>query len=101
MISFLLRTISSRDDHPVGRLCIALCAVVFLLACSAGVRQPDQSEGTPTRLTVSGVGRIASDDLRLHVEYLASEDLAGRGPGSFQADSTVAYAFRSFLAAGL
>lgn len=39
--------------------------------------------------------------LRAHIDYLASDELEGRAPGTAGADKTVAYIIRQFEAAGL
>ncbi len=82
-------------------LILIVTAVLFLPACSAAVqlREPRSEAITPDKQAEPG--RIRADRLQHRVEYLASEDLAGRGPGSFQADSAAAYVLGRFLDLGL
>lgn len=81
--------------------CSAACTAVLLFACSAGINQVDFTAGVAQAGEQPVEGRIDAGHLMRHVERLASEELAGRGPGSFQADSTVAYVLRGFLSGGL
>lgn len=83
---------------------VSAVTAVFLSACQAPSRMADPMvAGQPSITEIKhGFGpEVSTEDLSMHIKVLASDEFAGRAPGTIGEEKTVAYLTQQFQRLGL
>ena len=80
---------------------IAIVTVFGAAACKPGGEQSARDTTGSTATLQPALAAITSDNIRQHIDRLASDGFEGRAPGTAGEDSSVAYITEQFKAIGL
>jgi len=80
---------------------IAIVTVFGAAACKQGGEQSARDTTGSTATLQPALAAITSDNIRQHIDRLASDGFEGRAPGTAGEDSSVAYITEQFKAIGL
>ncbi len=86
------------------RLVLLFIASLFLSACQAPARvdSPAMTENPSVAKLTYGFGpEVSAEDLAMHIKVLASDEFAGRAPGTVGEEKTIAYLTEQFKRLGL
>lgn len=88
----------------MSRFVLVSVVCVFLSACQAPSRIADPvvtAEPSVTDIQHGFGPEVSTEDLSMHIKVLASDEFAGRAPGTIGEDKTVAYLTKQFKRLGL